>query len=383
MKAISVFHLAIKEEVKDIIDAETQIIEESDNAYGDNDGNLYFPLSSDDILHDDNAIFRYNGQSTSNVNDHESKNKIRNKLKSEIKSIKYDLSKNFDIMAFLENVHNVPEIYGILIKSDQRNQYLINPLHPLTALAIKLGQIKIPEKGTIIIYEYDLNNLTTVEVNATTVENGYNPNYEKSWVSYISQSKYFINTEMVQRNLNQNLDNYFTELEFLSTLEQVEQFAPLQFKEDVVSSNTPKALMVPLQMIVDSIATPYYGMILLKNPTQENSVGYNTGIMISGNIDHKHRSSYRMGDGAGNICTGSLPKQRASGWLTLNRVYLSSMWFDGIVSPNNVEWISMATTAKKIACDFYKVPTESAPQDTQTVQDESDQSSEEGNINGW
>jgi len=370
MKAISVFHLAIKEEVKDIIDAETQIIEASDNAYGDNDGNLYFPLSSDEILKDDNAVFRYDGDSTSSVSNHSSKSKLRSKLKSQIKSIKYDLSKNFDIMAFLENVHNVPEIYGVLIKSDSRSQYLINPLHPLTALAIKLGQIKIPEKGTIIIYEYNYNSLTSSEIDATTVDKGYNPNYEKSWVSYISQSKYFINTETVQRNLNQNLDNYFTELEFLSTLEQIDQFAPLQFKEDVVSSNAPKALMVPLQMIVDSIATPYYGMILLKDPTQSRSVGYNTGIMVSGNIDHRHNSSYHMGDNAGKICTGSLPKERASGWLTLNRVYLSSMWFDGILVNNNKKWISMATTAKKIACDFYKVPTKEEAAESSEIEPE-------------
>jgi len=381
MKAISVFHLAIKEEVKDIIEAETQIIEESDNAYGDNDGNLYFPLSSDEILKDDNAIFRYEGSVTSSASSHSSKNRLRDKLKSQIKSIKYDLSKNFDIMAFLENVHSVPEIYGVLIKSDSRSQYLINPLHPLTALAIKLGQIKIPEKGTIIIYEYNYDIMNSSEIDATTVDKGYNPNYEKSWVSYISQSKYFINTETIQRNLNQNLDNYFTELEFLSTLEQVEQFAPLHFKEDVVSSNTPKALMVPLQMIVDSIATPYYGMILLKDPTHDRSVGYNTGMMISGNIDHKHSSDYHMGEGAGKICTGSLPKERASGWLTLNRVYLSSMWFDGILVNDNKKWISMATTAKKIACDFYKVPTKD--ETTSTTENQENDSSTGGSDGEW
>jgi hypothetical protein len=373
MKAISVFHLAIKEEVKDIIDSETQIIEQSDNAYGDNDGNLYFPLSSDEILKNNDAVFRYDGSRTSSIGSHRSKNNIRNKLKSQIKSIKYDLSKNFDIMAFLENVHNVPEIYGILIKSDVRSQYLINPLHPLTALAIKLGQIKIPEKGTIIIYEYKYESLTSTEIEATTVDKGYNPNFEKSWVSYISQSKYFINTETVQRNLNQNLDNYFTELEFLSTLEQVDQFAPLQFKDDVVSSNTPKALMVPLQMIVDSIATPYYGMILLKDPTRNSSVGYNTGMMVSGNIDHRHSSDYQMGSSAGKICTGSLPKERDSGWLTLNRVYLNSMWFNEIVTHKNKEWISMATTAKKIACDFYKVPTREEAQENENNSGESNE----------
>lgn len=355
MKAVSVFHLSVKEEVKDIIEAETQVVEETTNAYGDNDGNLYFPLATDSILSDNNAIFKFDGQRTNETRSGNEKSALKNKLSSQVKTIKYDLSKSFDIMSFLSNVHNVPEIYGIIIKSEERNNFLINPLHPLTALAIKLGQIKIPEKGTIIIYEYDYSELTHSQIEQTTVEKGYNTNFEKSWLTYIGQSKYFINTETVKRTLNQNLDNYFTELEFLSTLEQIGQFAQLRFKDETVSSNKPKALMVPLQMIVDSMATPYYGMILLKDPTSSSSVGYNTGSMISGNIDHRLRSNYHFGDGAGKICTGSLPKERPSGWLTLNRVYLSSMWFGEILDGNSLHWISMATTAKKIACGFYKI----------------------------
>lgn len=355
MKAVSVFHLAIKEEVKDIIGAETQIVEESTNAYGDNDGNLYFPLANDDILSNDDAIFRFDGRRTNITSSGNSKSALKNKLSTQVKTIKYDLSKSFDIISFLSNVHNVPEIYGIIIKSDDRNNFLINPLHPLTALAIKLGQIKIPKKGTIIIYEYNYDSMSQFEIEQTKVEKGYNPNFEKSWIAYIGQSKYFINTETVKRTLNRNLDNYFTELEFLSTLEQIGQFAQLRFKDETVSSNKPKALMVPLQMIVDSMATPYYGMILLRNPTSSSSVGYNTGSMISGNIDHRLSSNYHFGDGAGKICTGSLPKERPSGWLTLNRVYLNSMWFEEILDCDSSHWISMATTAKKIACGFYKV----------------------------
>jgi len=356
MKATSVFHLAIKEEIKDIISTETQTVQESKNQYGDDNGNLYFPLSSDEILSDNNAIFRYNGSTTSAYRDCSSRASLTNSLDSQVKTIKYDLSKAFDIMSFLEGVYKIPEIYGILIKSESRSDYLINPLHPLTALAIKLGQIKIPEKGTIIIYEYSAETMSDDRYkNALNPETGYNTNYEKTWLTYISQSKYFINTEVIRRQLNQNLDNYFTELEFLSTLDQINQFAPLQFKENSSSRDKPKTLMVPLQMIVSSMAFPYYGMILLKNPTSSSSVGYNTGIMNSGNIDHKLDRDYNIGDSSGKICTGSYSKEQPVGWLTLNRVYLASMWFEDIVDTNKISWISMATTSKKIACSFYKI----------------------------
>jgi hypothetical protein len=379
MKATSLFHLAIKEEIKDIIEAETDIVEESTNAYGDNDGNLYFPLCSDEILSNEDAIFKADGFETSSYGSSRAKNEIKNKLSTQVKTIEYDLSKNFDIMAFLEGIYKVPEIYGVLIKSNSRSNFLINPLHPLTALAIKLNQIEIPKRGKIIIYEYDLSAFSSNELQMMDPDAGYNSNFEKSWVSYISQSRNFINTETVKREVNFNEITYYQELEYLSTLDQIGEFAPLTFKDIVVSTLRPKALMVPLQMIVDTLATPYYGMILLRDPTLNSSIGYNTGMMVSGNIDHRIDRNLKFSEtSGGKICTGSLPKERPSGWLTLNRVYLNSMWYDSIITNRTKDWVSMATTAKKIACGFYKIKEPEANEidnsDTSGTSDTSDTS---------
>jgi len=370
MKAYSLFQSAIREEIKDIIDEETQIVSESKNSYGDDNGNLYFPLISDDILTNDNAIFSISGSVS--CNDYHNKHYLSNRLNDEIKRLKYDITKGFDVMKFLANAHTVKSIYGMLVKSDDNTDYLINPLHPLTALAIKLGQIEIPKKGTIIIYEY-----ADSIINSGLLDNAYNQHIEKTWVEYIKQSSNFINTEIVQRRLaNTNQEHYFNELEYLNTLDQVRNFGKLEFIEDSVNSIKPKALMVPLQVMVDSIATPFYGMTLLKDPTNENSYGLNVGGFRSGNIDMQRSGFSSVGEDRGNICTGSASKTRPSGWLTLNRVYLSSMWYDNII-PNEEELVQLATTSKKIACGFYKISdnaeeTESNDSDTSSSNSDND-----------
>jgi len=361
MKATSLFHLAINEEVFDILESETEEVQQSENNYGDDDGNLYFPLSDSDLESNTESIF-YDEDEELKIPEQRTKTFLYNMIDNEVVTIDYDLSKDFDIMSFLANLWKATEIYGVLIKSSTRSNFIINPLHPMTALSIKLGQVKIPKKGKIIIYKYhsDIRNDNNLSEFLNAEEKGYRSAYEKTWVRYIAQSKFFINSVQTKTVIQTPLEDIFRDIETFHFLEQYSSIFKIHAQKTSTNTNI-SSLLVPTQLIVDTIATPYYGMIYVKQPQRSSSSnGYNTGGFVSGNIDIR-TSGYSLatGDGlsdgrnGGKVCTGSLPNTKESGWLTLNRVYLNSMWFDRIIPGNKKTVISLATTAKKIACSFY------------------------------
>jgi len=364
MVATSLFNLALKEEINDIIENETKEIAVSKNSYGDDHGNLYFPLTSDEIYNDNDAFFKTldNSSSAETITD-----TIRNNLKENIHTIGYNLE-SFDIFKFLSKVYTAKDIYGVLIKSDEDNDFIINPLHPMTALSIKLGQIEIPKRGKLIVYYWKDNFVNRYD----TSENVYNAEYERVWVKFISQSKNFMNNVVSKRIIKTDLTSYFENLNNYDNMDQLRTFGNIKTENSNSGIENIKSILIPFQMVVDSIATPYYGMGVFKLNGSGDPQGKNRGIFTSGNFQSRSENNPTR---SGAICTGSESNTRPTGWLTLNRVYLSSMWYSDIVTNHTESMIAMSVTAKKIAGRFYDLPEKT--EETQTASHQQETSSNE------
>jgi len=337
MKSKSLWHLALKEEVSDIIESEIGATVLSDNQYGDDDGNIYYPLSSFDLW---NQSPQFDGPS----NYRNSISSLIDMLNPVVKTIGFDQDQGFDLEAFLSNLCTLPDVYGCLLKDRDNSDYMINPLHPLTALAIKLGQVKLPKRGKLIIYNWKDRILNNYNINE---DNNYKSSIEQVWLQFIGQSSNFIGKKVSERRLNVSKKDYLDQLGHYDALKQVQLFGNIEYKE-VSEVADIKMILVPLQVAVSNIATPFYGVSYVKDPASSPK-GKNAGVMISGNI------KYSEGSTDGTVCTGSRSSTRDTGWLTLNRVNLDSMFYSEIICSDNRNLIDHVYTSKYIASQFYKV----------------------------
>jgi hypothetical protein len=355
MKSISVWHAALKEEIGDIIESELGTPVQTDNEYGDDDGNIYFPLSNKELIEQKPKFESVTGTARNEIGF------LRNILDNEVKTIRFDQDQGFDLESFLSNLHSLPEVYGVLLRDDRRSDYMINPLHPLTALAIKLGQVKLPKKGSIILYNWSEESILSIYNIKHSIM--YDNDIEATWMKFINQSKNFIGKKISERKLTIDKEEYLNQLHSFDSFKQLQLFGDINY-EEVNEVTDIKALLIPLQVAIDSIATPYYGVSYIDNPLT-SPCGFNSGFMISGNLKHSFDTS------TGDVCTGSSSNTRDTGWLTLNRVNLDSMWYRNIITPHISDLIKFVYTSKYIASQFYKIS------DKKSEEEDSDLSVEE------
>ena len=224
--------------------------------------------------------------------------------------------------------------------------------------------MRLPTKGKLIVYNWEKNILEKFEINH---QKRYISRIEEVWMQFIGQSKNFINKKVSERRLTINREDYLEQLSGFDSLKQLSIFGDINYRE-LNEVTDIKMLIIPLQMAVGHIATPFYGVSYINNPTKRPR-GFNTGVMISGNL----KSAYDYTEGT--VCTGSLSNTRDQGWLTLNRINLSSMWYDQIVSTSRSDLINFAYTAKYIASQFYKI---GEPSKEETTEPSTEDRSTEG-----
>jgi len=387
MRAASLFDLTLRTEINDILDASIGEAEISKNMYGDDNGNLYFPIGANSPLENfnkDDYSFERDWHYEDESGYTEERSFITSALSNDIKTFDYDLDNpNFDISKFLHTLALSPDFYGCLIKDNDKSDFLINPLHPLTALSIKLGQIKLPKNGKVIVFEFsesykrviensnlgpaysDMMNIldfdntsallnsqignalpANIKNNADALNNFFN--LKNTWINYIKLSPYFVGKMVTERVLNVDREDYFNQLTYIGEIKNLKEIGDVTFTEKILQSEKPKFLVIPLQAMVSSVATPYYGISIVNKPTTDNISGFNAGIMLSGNIKSRNYGE------TGSVCTGSMPSTNATGWLTLNRVNISSMWYSEIINTNNhTLLINHIMVAKSLAGKFY------------------------------
>ena len=416
MKAYSLLHLALVEEINDIIEAETAEDVKSVNQFGDDDGNIYFPISGG---YEINSILKegleenrqdwtfHSVEEMRDLRDSEApfsgkyysyNSFISNFIDTDLKIIRFNEDSNFNLLKFLADFYKLNTGYGILITNDKRRNYMINPLHPMVAFAIMLGQIELPKAGKIVIYQFkeDLpvecsssrrelfNQMEDVkkllpEINFDKFEeeeaiqvndeddneliflkrkiNRYIKRYTKVWTNYIQLSPKFITDTTVKKILNIDKDKYLMDLAKFKKIKYLKQFGDIDYS-NITHGSTPNALLVPLQMLANSVTYPYYGLSFIWDPTNPDRQGYNLGLMLTGNIKYNPSTGVCASGGEAytdNVCTGSLPKDRKNGWITLSRINVDSMWFSDLIIPDMERLYTYIKTSQFIAGKFYSL----------------------------
>jgi len=352
MKAYNLLHLALVDELNEHLEKVSEVMSESKNNYGDDKGNLYFPINISGIengLTADNIVdFARNlnlalDQNHSDGHYHTFNDFYENCIDPQVKTIAYDNTgetPQIELVKFLKGVHKVKDIMGVLLKSsDSRDAMIINPLHPLTALAIKLGQIELPKKGKIIIYNWSnsfLEECSPEETLSTYTEDNENLVNEKyiKWHTYfVGTSPYFINRVQVRNRVIIDIPTFMNNLSNFSSIQKMDRYSKIKVEKNVTSSEEIGALLVPLQMAIKGMTLPWYGYTFIEHPTGGDSSpkGINFGNYISGNIKH-------TGHGEDlNVCTGNYSNTTDSGWLTLSRINVDSMWHQHIIRSRRPE----------------------------------------------
>ena len=219
------------------------------------------------------------------------------------------------------------DIYGMLINlgSDKR----INPLHPFIAQYIVNGSIQLPEEFEVIIYPM----VKEKKIDRKGVETNL--------IAVVSLLNFINQKGQTAREVIKPKNSVFGDIRSL-----IECADPLEFTVEFQSqeSSTMQNIITPVQFASDGVVTPYYGVI-----ESTYSGGYyksrQLSPMLTGNIQTTD-TSY------GNTCTGDLSNTRYSSLRVLNGVNMSSVYFDGMVSPSAFHWIKACQLVSiELLCD--------------------------------
>ncbi len=114
------------------------------------------------------------------------------------------------------------------------------------------------------------------------------------------------------------------------------------------SGDKPEGIIIPLQIAADGLLTPFYGVAYVDDPTRSVR-GFNSSPMMTGNINASSSDILRRN--SGNVCTGNENSSRRSGWLTLSRINLNSMFHGSIIQQKNV--LNYVLASKKVAGEVW------------------------------
>ncbi len=357
MKGISVLSYALLNSANDIIESNTHTQVSTDRSqFVSNQGDIYFPMSAKLQLDSSNPekkvpTFMVDGNETElNFIDFRS---FRNQyLADGITTISYN--KSVFLPTLLKRLAQEKKTYGIII---QKGSYIINPLHPLVAFSVTSGLMHLPEEGELHIFEWNSQTVEKLEADQiprnTTRKEFYTSEYQKVFGLF----RYLIKESVVEKRTAFISDDDINKLVDAPLLDDINVNITVDVSsESDRGSDNIKSIIVPTQLAIGDMATPYYGLMLLKKPNTDIS-GYNLTPMMSGNLNQGMCSSNRFRNllgstSSGNVCTGSESSNSPRGWSTLSKINLNSMFQDELVSTTGV--VSFVEASKEIASSIWE-----------------------------
>ncbi len=353
MQGISVLSYALLNSAQDIINSNTfEQVDEDRSQFISKEGDIYFPMSEGIELgkrSKNMPTFMVDGDDTEmrwlDFNDFQ-----RKYISSSITTISYN--KSVCLPTLLKRLAMDEKTYGVVI---QKGNFVVNPLHPLVAFSVTSGMMDLPEEGELHIFEWSefvLDKIQSLSENGLTKHKERKEFYEEEYKMVFSLFKYLIKTPVVEKRIASIDDRGIKEIIDSPLIDDIN----IEININVSSGESSvlskiKSIIVPTQLAISNIVTPYYGMMLLTDP-RGNNTGWNVSPMMSGNLNQG------LGDGAtfgavrsrtdyGNICTGSESSINTAGWSTLSKVNLNSMFVDELVSTKGL--ISFVETSKEIS----------------------------------
>ena len=338
--AHNVLTYSIFETVNDIINANMSSVQNrGGGSFINEDGDIYIPLNMPSDPNQE-AIPRFLKRGDSLTGSNIEFSDFRGRFLSDnITTLKFN--KSISLAVLLEQLASDKTIYGCLLKS---GSFIINPLHPMLSFMIVAGLITLPEEGELHIFPYSQEGMNKVPNSDSNAMRDYKKEYEK----FFALAPNIILDEQQIRHepiIDESQLEMISARPLWSELRKVN----VRVRRTITSTgDNPGGILVPLQIAADGILTPYYGVAAIDDPTSSVR-GYNLSPMRTGNIN---RGASRMLERqSGNVCTGDENSSRKSGWLTLSRVNLNSMFYGTIV--NTSETFEFVESSKQICKEIW------------------------------
>ncbi len=357
MQGISTLSYALMNSVNDIIESNTfdQVVSDR-SQFVSTDGDIYFPLSEHIQVpgsRGTNKIpsFMPGGDSDEmRVRDFDRFR--REYIADSITTVSYNRS--ISLPTLLKRLAQDPKTYGVII---QKGSYMVNPLHPLVAFSITSGLMELPEEGDLHIFEWQ------PSVQSKINDKNYNmfdtkvDFFKKEYPEVFGLFKYLIKKPTLEKRKATVSEDNIKRLIDLPLIDDINTEINIDISSnDSTGDSNIKSIIVPTQLAIGNIATPYYGMLLLTDP-KSNITGYNLTPMFSGNLNQEIEQTMTFNDlnsrtHDGNVCAGSESSTSPRGWSTLSKVNLNSMFSENIVSVRDV--VTFVEASKEISAVIWE-----------------------------
>jgi len=365
MSGISTLSLAIFESVKDVIvQNNIETILEDNVQFINDKGDIYIPYSKQYFCRD-SGEYRFPFFAPKDSNRTMGPMQYFQDFKEawldpNITTITYN--RTISVVSLLKQLADEEMVYGVVLQGINGNEkFAINPLHPIVAFLITAGLLELPDEGKIHVFEWKENKFDKVK--------------EKSDInseikSYIKDFKkiFEIAPDIIKEPIKLIQEASISDSDITSIIEDpfVESLNANIFINKKDSGNADinkiKSILIPHQLIVDGTLSPFYGLSIIKDPSNSNIQGAALGPMATGNISLDHYDGERgfknwstSGNNT-NVCTGSESATSPRGWFTLSRVNLNSMYYSDVISKEYV--FPFLKASKQVSSDIWGVQLE-------------------------
>lgn len=363
MKGISHLSLATFASLKEFAESHTFEERASNDVQFINDkGDIYLPYSRKygplESGQDRLPMFNPNGDEDARMGNLIEFQSFSDKyIDNQVTTISFNAT--ISLATLLRQLSGDPDIYGVVLqKSGERNQFALNPLHPMVAFMIVSGLYKLPVEGKLHVFSYNALGKTSSKTDSANDKRKIEA-YIKDYESFFALSGDIVRNPVTVKQTAVISD---TTLENISDSPLIENIMDVDIVINRTSSehndiSTIKALIIPNQLIVDSTLSPYYGICNITKPTTGDMRGCSLSPMGTGNINRSASSGDRyrssLNSGTSNVCTGSENAGSTRGWFTLSRVNLGSMHYQRVLDEDEV--FPFIQASKDISHGIWKV----------------------------
>lgn len=356
MQGISVLTYSIFNSISDIIKSNQHESVVSDKVqFVSGEGDIYFPMDrklnnsdgSDKIptfIKDKNADLNMMRYATF----------IDEYIDSNITTITFN--KSVYLPTILKRLAQDENTYGVIIQS--KDNYMINPLHPAIAFSITTGLMDYPEEGELHIFEWSDGAMAGYNRQSADSKKEEKDFYEKEYGQLFKLFQYLLRKPVIEKRTATIDGQEVQPLIDSPLLEDITAEVKIRIDSDSgLSSRDIKNILIPTQLAIGNMATPYYGMMYLTDPTSSDIRGYNITPMLSGNLQqglggvNTYRDTIRN-TSSGNVCAGSQSSNGHLGWSTLSKININSMFDDKIVSA--VGLMSFVESSKEVSATIWE-----------------------------
>jgi hypothetical protein len=344
MKGVSVLSLALLNSLKEM--AASNVYDETKSegiSFINKNGDIYLPFDNNllfsGVSHSTDALklssFEYDDADMWRTSQYTF---IEDYVSGQVTTIKYD--ETVYLPSLLEELASAENIYGVIV---QKEGYMFNPLHPINAYMIALGFHELPTTGELHVFEWKKSIIKKIKEEESSRSIQKKKKYYKKEYQRLLEVIPDTLIKDMTTHFHQTVDIREKDIDLLVEqpfIERLETGISIT-KKETGDTNKVKSVLIPTQITIGSMATPYYGLIYLKDATSSNLKGFSFTPMYSGNINQTGEEDASPGQvfrsaETQNVCTGSESAILPKGWFTLSRVNLTSMYYEKIVDMGSV-----------------------------------------------